>query len=407
MRAQERREVPVRFAVADDLTGAVEAAAALGRSVDDASVLLARAICRSAQNAHAVRVLDLDVREAPAAEARAAMDGAAVDAPLFVKIDSLLRGGPGALVAARVPVVPTVVCPALPAAGRTTVDARLRVASGPVRFDRTSVRERLGPAETRSLGLDVVRGPQPRLRESMREAAEYGQAAVCDAQTDADLDRVAAAALALPGPTLVGSGGLAAALGRLAGRHDDAAPGPTPLPHGMPVLAVIGSAEESARAQVDRLVQVGGERVVVETHTEPEALAHEVIAALGRSPVALTVTAARADSDPPAAVVSRIARTVAAVIDALPHARLFLTGGHTARTVLNALDVRRLDLVARLDVATVHCRTDDGRDVITRPGSLGTAAALVEAVVHLGGALPATVLTTSSAAADPSTEGSS
>lgn len=410
MSAGHRPRSLLQYAVADDLTGAVEAAAALSRATT-AAVLLAdgpSTDAPSAQNTQLLRVLDLDVRHAPATDAYAAAAGLPddpADGAVFVKVDSLLRGSPGSMVAARTRVAPTVVCPALPAAGRATVDGRLRVTSGPMRYDGTSLRQRLSPAELLPAGLEVVRGPRSQLCELILDAR--GRAVVCDAETAADLDRVAALVEDLPGICLVGSGGLAAALGRLIGGHD-ALPGvPPPLPSGPPVLAVVGSAEESARFQVERLERRGGIRIRIDADLAPTAaLVRTVVDSLGHRPVALTIEPTPSLADDSDAIAARLAATVAAVIDELPTIRLFLTGGHTARTVLDALGVRRLDVVAGLDVATVHCRTDDGREVVTRPGSLGGPDALAEAVEYLGGAGLLSAMTTSSAPVDASTEGS-
>lgn len=421
MQDLHRSSYPViDFAIADDLTGAVEAAALLGRGAGDATVLLADPaaertphvrIARNAQNGR-VRVIDLDVRHATASAAHAAMRRVS-DRPdreaVFVKIDSLLRGSPGSLVAARAAIGPAVVCPALPVAGRTTVGGLLRVATGPTRYDGTDLRERLRPAEVRSIGLADVRGS--RLRELIVGTTEAGRVAVCDAETDADLDRVAAAVLGVPGISVAGSGGLAAAFGRLCG-HPDQVRRPLPLSAEAPVLAVVGSAERSADAQADRWEALGGARVRMDPGCpDPAALGGSLAGSLAREPVTLTVDITAGPDERSEDVASRLAAVVAAAIARLPRTRLFLTGGHTARGVLDALGVRALDLVAQLDVATVHCRAADGRDIVTRPGSIGGPDALLGVFDYLGhapgatGAPRASTPTRTSAPAGSCTEG--
>ncbi len=62
---------------------------------------------------------------------------------------------------------------------------------------------------------------------------------------------------------------------------------------------------------------------------------------------------------------------------------LVLTGGETARSVLDALDVADLVPVARIHHGAVHSRTPDGTAVVTRPGSFGDTDSLVRIVEHL------------------------
>src|SRR5699024_12315861 len=51
---------------------------------------------------------------------------------------------------------------------------------------------------------------------------------------------------------------------------------------------------------------------------------------------------------------------------------LFLTGGQTARSVLDALGVTELHPIAQPEIGTVISCTADGRLIVTRPGSFGT-----------------------------------
>ena len=129
--------------------------------------------------------------------------------------------------------------------------------------------------------------------------------AVLDAETDEDLDAIVAAAP--PHATLVGSAGLAAALGRRLG----ATPLPRPTPRDVPLLVGVGT--RAADEQVKRLRGV------------------EVI---------------RGTAD-------EVARRVAAA----PHTDLVLTGGETARRTLDALGVTTLEPIAQIHHGAVQCRT--------------------------------------------------
>ena len=95
------------------------------------------------------------------------------------------------------------------------------------------------------------------------DAAVAGGAAVlvCDAETDADLERAVRSLLLRPRPLLlVGSTGLARALRRVLGSEQPArrlrTTGPAPLA-GKGVLVVAGSAHPATRAQIDRARERG------------------------------------------------------------------------------------------------------------------------------------------------------
>ena len=147
--------------VADDLSGAVEVAAVLG----------ARRIALGHADGD---VIDLDTRELPPDEAARrirALDGRIT----FKKIDSLLRGN---------------------------VQAEIEALER--RGDRRAGAAGRGPDRARR------RPARPR-----RPAAARRRSTLLDAETDEDLDAIVAAAP--PDATLVGSAGLAAALGRRLG----------------------------------------------------------------------------------------------------------------------------------------------------------------------------------------------
>ncbi len=83
----------------------------------------------------------------------------------------------------------------------------------------------------------------------------------------------------------------------------------------------------------------------------------------------LTIDAA----EPVADLARRVGRTH-------PAADLVLTGGQTARAVLDHLGVRRLRPVAQPDHGVVVSLADDGRLVATKPGSFGQDPTLTDLV---------------------------
>lgn len=436
-----RTVLPPRvFALADDLSGAAEVAAALGLR---GRILLGPATAPPRDGESVV--LDLDTRQLPPADAASAVRAALAYADggvVLKKIDSLLRGNLAAeAVAYATGARGVVIAPALPVAGRTvregvvnlhgtalhTTDAwRAEPGAAPV-----SVGAALGGVPTRVVPLATVRAPEPALHDRLRAVVAEGYHPVCDAETDADLDAIAEAALRLgPGIRLMGTGGLAAALGRrlaradggeagapgidgrrpmeanpdrstepardrsteadldrpsrtdAAGpaRADDASPAPGGAPS-RPLLVVVGTAEPTVVAQIAQLVAAGARHVPLPAHTLTD---HSTRPPLnirtegGRTPNGVTVISI----DGTHAVDPGAARGLAvgladAVAEAAHESDLVLTGGETARRVLDALAIRELLPLDQIHHGAVRSRTPDGRRVVTRPGSYGDTDSLL------------------------------
>lgn len=234
--------LPYVVALADDLSGAAETACALGGPV---RLSLNAADVAETAAAHDL-VVDLDTRRQPSAEAayavRTALRAAQAGPPrlLYKKVDSQLRGNLAAEAAAYAEgATAVVIAPALPAARRTVTGGVVHVNGVPLhrtdgwRAERASaprsLAEALSGLPVRTVPLDVVRSEPVALDAEFRRIAASGAHPAPDAETDADLDAVAAAALRLgPGFRLLGSGGLAAALGRTLLRPAAVAPRPRP-----------------------------------------------------------------------------------------------------------------------------------------------------------------------------------
>jgi 4-hydroxythreonine-4-phosphate dehydrogenase len=315
----------------------------------------------------------------------------------YKKSDSLLRGNVGAEAAAFAEgAEAVVVAMALPGAARVVREGVLHIDGVPLHdSDAWRAEDRPPPPSlTRALDpLPVTRVPLEGVREGARglarrleAAAAQGLHPVCDAETDTDLTAIAEAALELgPGYRLLGSGGLAAALGRLVGtgtfgpRHEEleesAGTGTRPL------LVVAGSAEPVVDAQIARLTAAGARHLPLDPGT-----------LVGTDPAPLpplapgTVTVLSIDPSrgvrPQQArrLVAGLARSVAA----LPcRPDLVLTGGETARRVLDAVGVTTLRPVGEVHHGAVHSLTPDGRSVVTRPGSFGGPDSLHRIVTAL------------------------
>ena len=180
--------------LADDLTGALDSAAAFARSDDPLQVLW-----QTGAGLPEAGAIDTATREgderAAAARHRELAPWLLAGTPAFKKIDSLLRGHAAAEIAALAEASPgrrIVIAPAFPFQGRVTRGGR---------------QWRLDP-------LEPV-GPDLAAALSARDPSREWRSAIHDAETDADLDAIVARELARGEPILwVGTGGLAAALAR-------------------------------------------------------------------------------------------------------------------------------------------------------------------------------------------------
>ncbi|MEV4576278.1 4-hydroxythreonine-4-phosphate dehydrogenase PdxA [Nonomuraea jabiensis] len=400
--------------MADDLSGAAESAARIVMRGTRTRIVLAHQAVRGERDPADILVVDTDSRHRPPAEAaeavRSALALASAGRPrlVFKKIDSLLRGNVAAEVAALVaPGAGIVVAPALPGLDRVVRGGVLYLDGVPLHRANAwavdgvsppaSVEAALAPLPVRVLDLATVRSD--RLSDAIASCAEDSHIALCDAETDHDLDAVLRAALAVPSVRLVGSGGLADALGRqlrtLGAAIEQTPVGEVPVgevPHdgvARPApLVVVGSAEPVAAEQVRRLVEAGAVPVALPLTallgppSGRDPLPHIPI---GDRPVVAFLDSAGAVL--PAAsrdLARRLAEVVADAVRAAPRTvDLVLTGGETARRVLDALQVRELTPVGQVHPGAVHSRTPDGRSVVTRPGSFGGAGSLVEIVTAL------------------------
>jgi 4-hydroxythreonine-4-phosphate dehydrogenase len=406
-----------QLVVADDLSGAAESAATFLLRTTRIAVLLAAepvASGDSSSESPRVVVVDTDSRHLGAAAAgdavsrRVAQAIAGVDGVRVVKkVDSLLRGNLAAEVRALASLLGAtpVVATALPSAGRTVVGGVPLVDGHPLasttlwaaedgQAPRT-VAAALTGMDSVTVPLAVVRDGA-RLRAVLAASAEQGRVPVCDAETDADLDAVVAAANALPDTLLVGSAALVAAdargfpadpassdpmQSRTASDHPlTTAPGSrTERDH--LVVAVIGSAAPSVAAQVALLEQLGlpvlrlDPRELLESPTGARRRVEEGVAGAG-----LVIALDQTVAVEPAQARRLSAALASATEPATSRATVLLaTGGETARAVLGSLHVNRLTPVTGHE-GVVRSLTPEGLVVLTRPGSHGPVTSLHDAL---------------------------
>ncbi len=384
--------------VADDVTGAAEAAAAM-TSWSPTSCELRLGPVEATGHDTTALVIDTDSRYLAIEQARERLRQALAARPsaalVLKKADSLLRGEIADEIAELRRAGRQVIASfALPSLGRTVVGGVVRLHGVPLHETDAWALERARPPHSvtavvndppgRIVPLALVRSGH--LAEELNVILANGITPICDAEDQTDLDRIVAAALTLRPRhrlALVGTGALARALGR---RLRPTAADVTPAPElgRAGVLVVVGTGSPGAAEQVRRLTAAGARWVEL----RPEDLA---------GPAALRETTTRVwralGGDVAVVSLSRRAAwgrtSVADLAAALPQAvgrdgaHLVLTGGETARRVLDALRIRTLRPITELAEGTVLSLAPGGTAVVTRPGSFGSADSLVDIVAAL------------------------
>ncbi|MGP4032875.1 four-carbon acid sugar kinase family protein [Pseudarthrobacter sp. 1C304] len=327
----------------------------------------------------ATLVVDSTNRHVPGAEAAGRMRALLAARPqgsdVFLKFDSLLRGNLDAELAAALGTGAVAFCPALPELDRTVRNGVLEVHGIPLhRTDLWqaepadpghSVAALLAAARPAVVPLDTVRGGD--LQQALASITSAGRLAVCDAETDADLDRIAAAALSR-GIILAGASALAAAMRRSRPTPSDVPPAAALPVRNSPVLFILGTASPSARAQLTEL-ELSGVPVHRVQHADVPSLDP------GTEGSAAVVVDGPIDPSRSGAIVGSLAGFARRA-----HAgrHLVLSGGETARSVLDALGIRRMHPLAQAHPGAVVSVTADGRLVATRPGSFGDRHSLTQ-----------------------------
>jgi len=372
--------------IADDLTGAADAAAAYGPTHSSSVILDLDSSWPDAD----ILSVNTESRYLSAEDAAAAVTAAAArameqDRQVFKKIDSLLRGNVGAEVAAALAAVSgggrglALVAPAFPGTGRTTVGGVVHVngarnAQG--RFDGdVAAALAAGGLSAELVVRDSGRTPED-LAAHLRDIRDRGtDAVVLDAVSDDDLKRVATAAALLDFPTLlVGSGGLA---GHIAAREEGRDVLREHARHVKRTLTVIGSYSGLAREQTEALVAAGAEHITLDHQAlEDPAVARKVAAAMLRADVVLTPDPMGAVDKAQALVVAEaLARATAAGIGNCE--ALVLTGGETATAVLKALGAGSFTVLGEVEPGVVMSLLPEPLPLlVTKAGAFGDAGTL-------------------------------
>lgn len=365
--------------LADDLSGAAESAA--GFLAHEVSLSLG--VPPGGGSVTEVTVVDLHSRKLTGAEAASSVQetlDAFPGARVVKKIDSLLRGNieaeVGALASGGSPVI---VVAGFPKIDRTVVGGVVHVRGVPLHETTLwhaehgdaplSVSAALGELPTTGVSLDQVRGAG--LGDVFADLVALGRVPVCDVETDADIDGIVAASRSIAGVRLVGTAALMASLARAAHVRADTYPAMDSHSHGRSALVIVGTADLVAVEQVRALQDSGTPHIRLDASAliDSSVDVTPILEALDCGSAIVTVAGAVSPANS-GAVVAGLADVVAE-IERDRKSDLVLTGGETARTVLDRLGVRRLAPVSEIETGAVLSLTPAGRRVITRPGSFG------------------------------------
>ena len=367
--------------LADDLTGACDAGAPFaGRS--RVGVFVAPASPGAEWNVAAV---DTETRAVEPREAAGGVRAAAgrlgtrlTRGLLFKKVDSTLRGAVGAELEALLSASGrprALLCPAFPDQRRTVVRGTLLVGGAPAHRSPVG-RDPAYPGSTSDVA-EIVRGGALRPvcvvtldrvragREALARALDGGgeRIIVADAETDADLEALAGAALAAPELVLAGSAGLAGAVAAAVG----CAGPPVALSAGRAWLIVAGSLHPATRAQIDALEAAGVKGLRLDDDARDPGCRVLVEAIRSGHPAFITTGEAACPTLPArAATASRLAEAAARVLAGSHPDLIVATGGETALALFRAVGAERLELA----------------------GAPASGLALGEAIVGAGRALP-------------------
>ncbi|AOO82621.1 four-carbon acid sugar kinase family protein [Bosea vaviloviae] len=346
---------PLRL-LADDLTGALDSAAAFGSPAEPVAVCW-----RGEAPAKGAIAMDSRSREISAEEARSAV--AAIAPALWArgsglaykKIDSLLRGQEVAEIATILDLISPAHCiiaPAFPAQRRITrAGQQCAWTNGewrPMPADLAAGLAAAGHAVTQAVPGDAL---PPGI-------------SLWDAETDADLDAIIAAASGLDDVLWVGSAGLAAALARAAGlirRIDD-------RPLAGKVLGLVGSDHPAIGQQLDRL---GPLHVVLGPASNAEIARRLSDDGIVVASVALPDGTSRRDA---AALIDARLAALLLDLDDRPDT-LFAAGGETLRGLCESLGTERLDVTGEIMPGVPRSIMRGGRwdgvAVISKSGAFG------------------------------------
>jgi D-threonate/D-erythronate kinase len=365
------------YLVADDLTGALDSAAAFCGCFGAIPVYLGTP--HPNDDVHAT--VDLATRDADAPP-HGMVDAQVVDrlaraAIAFQKVDSRLRGYWPIELAGLMKNGAFDVCvmaPAFPAQGRTTIDGRQIIDA--VGASDTSLSIDLVGA-LHAHGLRVQRIDRSGPSSNVPFAIEDIDVVLCDASTDEDLQSIVRWVHRQPAHDRrllwCGSAGLARALAR--------ADPPRAPSLRRPALIVIGSMHAATRAQLAYAVATGTPHEIVKSD-DFDATAMRIRSAFEAN-AAVILTFAFADGTAERAAALAIAARLQALLPSIARPQgLVVSGGQTLLALCRAVDATSLTVDSEQSPGVPHATLRGGRwdgvEVWSKSGGFGRASWLAD-----------------------------
>lgn len=387
--------------IADDLTGAADAAVAFANQGHSSRVLLDPSY-NADVDIIAVTTESRHLPPALSAERVRELTHHLYGTPiLYKKIDSTLRGNIAHELLALMEGFEesrALVAPAFPAQGRTTVYGRQMIDGWPLeetdfgsQIATSSLREIFlrarGARPVRLITLADVRQGTDRLVDLLinRPASIH----VADAETDDDMSGIAEAALASNLRLLCGSAGLCHALARIM------PPNGTPEElkrscEARPILTIAGSLHTATINQIDAARRAGIPVI------EPVNLVTRAIGPLIDRGVELlnsgqnvVLATHQVDDSAPSdlTIADRLARIADRILKRAEIGGLVLTGGDVASAVCRHLGSRAIDLLGEVQpgipYGVLRGGGADELPVVTKAGGFGANDAIVDAIGFL------------------------
>ncbi|WP_169507204.1 four-carbon acid sugar kinase family protein [Pleomorphomonas koreensis] len=399
--------------IADDYTGAGDAGIhfarfgrkielllhvdALGRRQDNADIALTSETRFLDPDAAAAVVLDMVRR------CRAAGYGR-----IFKKIDSTMRGNPGAEIEAALGgtgAAAALICTAMPKTGRTCLGGVIYLDSVPLHLSdigrdpfhplgSSNVADLLGQQTGLPIGLlglsDIGAGDAA-LGETIRAMIGCGvKLIVADAACD---DHLAALARQLAAGDLlpVGAGGFAEALARTLSPQDGAARARQVVLH-RPIVSVVGSLAEVSRRQAEHADRSGLFRTIeIRSDARPDDIRSACLTRLGepgrdQPNILLRVVGAerpeKITKEDGERVAEKLGFATASICAMVPCRTIVSTGGSTSMAVAEALGIESVDLIDEIlpGIVAGTCNRPDGgiEWFISKAGGFGDDSLLTE-----------------------------
>lgn len=389
--------------IADDLTGAMDAAAPFARRGARTRVLPRPGTFDVARDGGIdVVAINTESRHLSGSDAAAAtLDAvrslaAARPEVVFKKIDSTLRGQVATEIhaAIRAGVRPRAcIAPAVPAQDRIVRDGGVIVRGVPL-GESEIARDARMPAPSDPLRVLLLRAPDP-IRSAVlpRDAAlaaapEDVGAIIADCESDADFDRLTADAAALSQWLWVGAAGLGNALAARLWAEGRGTGGAS-SPRARRVLFVIGSRTERSAAQVARLASTGRAQLIPAPAGRVDVAAAAAACGRGASGAVVLCAQAGGESRAPDEVARDLGQAAAKLIADGDVDAVFVTGGDTASALLCAIAVDAVDLAGEFQPGIAVASLADGArrvPLLTKSGGFGSDDVLIQILDYFSGA---------------------